>query len=155
VMIWQDPFNNNVTLAPQTVVEVWRGSDYTTLMEVLKAGFPAVMAGFWYLDHLEDTWDTFYVQEIDNGQIPSDLLELVIGGEACMWGEWVDANNWESRVFPRATAVAEVLWSSEAYPRIPIWNSRRFHAWRCRMNRRGFNVESVSTMYGDGYCNPL
>ena len=42
------------------------------------------MAGYWYLDHLENQWSDFYVDEIDDGQIPSDLVNLVIGGEGML-----------------------------------------------------------------------
>jgi hexosaminidase len=95
-MVWQDVFNNGVKLAPQTVVEVWEGSDYTTLVEVLQgktkrvcfqrcpAGYQAVMAGYWYLDHLGNQWSDFYVDEIDDGQIPAELVNLVVGGEGML-----------------------------------------------------------------------
>jgi hypothetical protein len=34
-------------------------------------------------------------------------MEVVLGGEVDMWGEGVDENNFDARVFPWASAVAE------------------------------------------------
>jgi len=155
VNIWQDPWNNGVRPQPDTIIEVWRGSDYDTLKQVLDAGYRAVMAGYWYLDHLSDTWVDYYQRDVTDANLTPDETALIAGGSACMWAEWVDENNIVPRIFPRATAVSEVLWSPVKYYKLPSLASPRLHSWRCRMNRRGINAESIGVQYGDGYCGPL
>ncbi|KAG7255264.1 hypothetical protein CRUP_016596, partial [Coryphaenoides rupestris] len=54
--------------------------------------------------------------------------ELVIGGEACMWGEYVDATN----LTPRLCAVAERLWSAKDVTDVNDAYSRLVRH-RCRM----------------------
>lgn len=43
--------------------------------------------------------------------VTSDEANLVLGGEAAMWAEYVDATNIIPRLFPFVGAVAERLWS--------------------------------------------
>lgn len=64
-----------------------------------------------------------------------------------MWSEQVDDANFDSRVWPRAAAVAERLWSSksvndvnEAIPRLS--------EHRCRMVRRGTHCGPIEV----GFC---
>jgi len=155
VNIWQDPFNNGVRPQIDTIIEVWKGSDYDTLKQVLDAGYRAVMAGYWYLDHLADDWDAFYTRDINDANLTPKQESLIAGGSACMWAEWVDSNNIVARIFPRATAVSEVLWTPYDYPKIPWFAGSRLHQWRCRMNRRGINAQPAGIQFGDGFCGPL
>ena len=81
------------------------------------------------------------------GATPEEL-QLVIGGEACMWGEFVDATNILSRTFPRASAVAERLWSSQKV-RDRKDMSFRLDKHRCGMCAREIPAESILHR---GYC---
>lgn len=73
--------------------------------------------------------------------------QRVLGGEAPLWGEHIDASNIFPRAFPRLSAVAERLWSpmqmNNATAAAP-----RLEAHRCRLLQRGIEV----TPLGPGFC---
>lgn len=122
-MHWHDIITDrNVNLSLNTLIEVWdsatgqNSTDLSPLSKVLKQGYSAVYAGSFYLDHLEEYWDTFYPADpttwADFKTLPADAKARLVGLESCMWGETIDATNAIAVVWPRVLAMAERGWSS-------------------------------------------
>ncbi len=89
-------------LAPDTVIQSWRGP--SGLAAAAKADYRGLLSYGYYLDHLRPA---SYHYGIDPGDDPH-----VLGGEACMWNEYVSSENVDSRIWPRMIAIAERFWSS-------------------------------------------
>uniref|UniRef100_A0A3B5ABU0 Beta-hexosaminidase n=2 Tax=Stegastes partitus TaxID=144197 RepID=A0A3B5ABU0_9TELE len=148
-MIWQEVFDNGVKLKPDTVVHVWIGGGSNEEMgKVTAAGYTTILSAPWYLDYISyaQDWQKYYKVEPLNFNGTEKQKALVIGGEACLWGEYVDATNLTPRLWPRASAVGERLWSSKDVTDInDAFN--RLSAHRCRMVERGIPAEPLFSSY--------
>lgn len=86
---------NGVRLPPNTVVHVWTGNQRKLLQSITADGLPALLSSCWYLDHLTTggDWKKFYNCDPQAFHGTDEQKKLVLGGEACMWGEVVDSSN--------------------------------------------------------------
>ncbi|KAM6425955.1 beta-hexosaminidase subunit alpha [Liasis olivaceus] len=151
-MVWQEVFDNGVKVNPDTIIHVWKGSPISfqeEMSRVTKAGFRTLLSSPWYLNYISygQDWLTAYRVEPLAFSGSAEQKKLVIGGEACMWGEYVDATNLTPRLWPRAGAVAERLWSNETV-RSQQDAYVRLSDFRCTLLRRGIQAEPLFT----GYC---
>ncbi|XP_048044476.1 beta-hexosaminidase subunit beta isoform X2 [Megalobrama amblycephala] len=149
-MVWQEVFDNGVKLKDDTVVEVWMGNKMEEeLQNVTGAGFTTILSAPWYLDYISygQDWQRYYKVEPLNFPGTDAQKKLVIGGEACLWGEYVDATNLTPRLWPRASAVAERLWSDKSVTDISNAYNRLVQH-RCRMVKRGIPAEPLFV----GHC---
>ncbi|XP_069080002.1 beta-hexosaminidase subunit beta isoform X2 [Pleurodeles waltl] len=144
-MIWQEVFDNGVKLNLDTIIEVWIQAKYQEeLAAVTSAGYHAILTAPWYLNFIAygQDWHQIYTVEPTNFNGTEQQKQLVIGGEACLWGEFVDATNLTPRLWPRASAVGERLWSSKDVTQLgDAYN--RLIGHRCRMVRRGIAAEPL------------
>ncbi|XP_024419262.1 beta-hexosaminidase subunit beta [Desmodus rotundus] len=150
-IVWQEVFDDGVKLQKGTIIQVWKQDKYSNeLNAITEAGFPAILSAPWYLDYISygQDWIKYYrVEPLDFGG-SQEQKQLVLGGEACLWGEYVDATNLTPRLWPRASAVGERLWSQKEIKNVDD-AYRRLTAHRCRMVRRGIAAEPLFT----GYCD--
>lgn len=75
---------------------------------VVAAGLRCIVSNqdSWYLDHVDTSWEQFYINEPLKNITDPQQQKLVIGGEVCMWGENIDASDIEQTIWPRAAAAA-------------------------------------------------
>lgn len=85
--------------------------------------------------------------------------QLVLGGEAGVWSETIDSTNFDSLVWPRASAMGEVLWSGRqdaaGQNRSQYDASPRLSAMRERMVARGVGASPIQMTFCTQAESPL
>ena len=149
-MFWDEFWAAGLPALDSTVAEI-RGPS-PGWAQTLSKGRQALTTGIneaWYLDHgvanprfIQMDWEPYYAHDPFEGLSP-EQLQYVLGGEVDMWGEGVDITNFESRVFPWATAVGERLWSPAAQTREKDDTVTRLTDFRCLLVKRGVRAAPV------------
>jgi hexosaminidase len=99
-------------LSPDVVIQNWHGVEF--LIDGAKQGHQGLLSQPWYLDHNYSAAKMFAADPIpDNAGLTPEQTHLILGGEACMWSEQIVDATIDAKVWPRAAAVAERLWSPQ------------------------------------------
>ncbi|XP_040565852.1 LOW QUALITY PROTEIN: beta-hexosaminidase subunit alpha [Lepeophtheirus salmonis] len=149
-IVWNEVFDNKNNVTKDTLIHIWVGNYTSKVNEVTKAGLQVIMSEGWYLNYISygSDWNNQYKIDPQRFNGTEAQKRLVVGGEACMWGEFVNNRNLSPRLWPRASSIGERLWSSvlvndtkKASPRI--------QEMQCRLIQRGYDVEPI---IGPGFC---
>ncbi len=138
---WDEILHPDLPMA--SVIQSWRGQN--GLSQAVEAGHRAILSWGYYLDHMQPASYHYGIEPLAGaaGQLSAEQAARVLGGEACMWEEYASAETVDSRIWPRAAAVAERFWSrkevidaSEMYPRMEAIS--RLLDWTGVQHRTGY-----------------
>jgi hexosaminidase len=100
-------------LPKDIVVQSWRGQD--SLAAAARQGYRGILSFGYYVDLMWPASRHYAVDPMSDAaaNLSPDEKKLILGGEACMWSEYVSPENIDSRIWPRTAAIAERLWSPQ------------------------------------------
>ncbi|HEY6388610.1 MAG TPA: family 20 glycosylhydrolase [Candidatus Acidoferrum sp.] len=101
------------TLPKDIVIQSWRGPD--ALATAAKQGFRGILSNGYYLDLGWSAARHYAVDPLSGAaaNLSPDEKARILGGESCMWAEYVNPENIDSRIWPRNAVIAERLWSPQ------------------------------------------
>ncbi len=93
------------------MVQSWRGQK--SLAEAATKGYRGILSWGYYLDHLSPAALHYGVDPMsgDADKLAPEEKSRILGGEMCMWAEYTTSEMVDSRIWPRAAAIAERFWS--------------------------------------------
>ncbi|HET9410091.1 MAG TPA: beta-N-acetylhexosaminidase [Candidatus Sulfotelmatobacter sp.] len=100
-------------LPKSIVIQSWRGQE--SLAAAAKQGYSGLLSHGYYLDLMWPASRHYEVDPMSGGaaNLSPEEKARILGGEACMWDEWVTPELLDSRLWPRAAAIAERFWSPQ------------------------------------------
>jgi hexosaminidase len=105
-------------LPKDIVIQSWRGQK--SLADAVQQGYEGILSSGYYLDHMDSAAVHYAVDPLIDPKthqplnLTSDQQARILGGEVCMWSEYVSAENVDSRLWPRTAAIAERFWSPQS-----------------------------------------
>ena len=127
---------------PKTiVVQSWRGQ--ASLAAAARQGYSGLLSYGYYLDLMWPASRHYAVdpmaQTTNDAALTDEEKSRILGGEACIWAEWVTPENVDSHIWPRNAAIAERLWSPQ--------NVTDVDSMYARLNAVSLNLEWLGLMH--------
>lgn len=165
LVMYQEIFDNSVQLPGPVIFDVWKTNSASGLdipheiAAIVKQGHPVILANGndrnWYLNdgfgngNTVALWPDVYTLDPLNGTnalLSKEQQQLIVGGEASLWGEEINDNNLDEKAWPRAAAFGERMWSTrDLNPAavLPLVGPRlaRFY---CKLTARGIRASPIS-----------
>ncbi|KAF0683653.1 Aste57867_24298 [Aphanomyces stellatus] len=170
-MLWSSDLTNVATIdkyldPSDYIIQIWdattvEGEPTKIAAQLAKKGFHVVLSNYdkWYLDCGGGNWlsngtswcDPYkswqHIYDVDLFQdMPSRMTKYVLGGEVALWAEMADEYAAEVKLWPRAAAAAERLWSN---PTTTTWKEAvpRLLTQRRRIVEMGIHADALQPQW--------
>ena len=112
VVGWDEVFVPGVP--KDIVIQSWRGQE--SLAAAAQQGYRGILSNGYYLDLGWSAARHYAVDPMSGAaaSLTDDQKKLILGGESCVWTEYMNPENIDSRIWPRNAAIAERLWSPQS-----------------------------------------
>lgn len=127
---------------PQDItIQSWRGPE--GLAKAARAGHDVILSNGWYIDLCYSAEQNYLNDPLPpDSPLSAEERTHVLGGEAPMWAELVDARNVDTRIWPRTAAIAERLWSAGSVNDVADMH-RRLEAVSAQLDHIGLRHKSA------------
>jgi len=142
-------------LPKETVIHSWRGQK--SLAEAAKQGYRGLLSSGWYLDLSQPTYQHYAVDPLsgDAATLTDEEKARILGGESCMWAEYISPETIDSRIWPRNAAIAERLWSPQENLRDVDPLSWQFDPMYARLERVSARLTFLGLQHETNYLPML
>lgn len=122
------PYVSDYVDKERTIIQIWTKGDDQKVGDLLKLGFKVIVSNYdalyldcgfagWVTDG--NNWCAPYIgwQKVYNNRMEKvageeQYYKQILGAEAALWSEQADELTLDSRLWPRASALAERLWTN-------------------------------------------
>jgi hexosaminidase len=157
MMGWDDILHPE--LPKDVVVQSWR--DQKTLGAAVRQGYRSMLSTGFYLDLMLPASTHYAIEPFEGASagLSDEEKARVLGGEACMWAEFAPPEMLDARIWPRAAAIAERLWSPQSVRDVDSMY-RRMEAVSRELERAGLThrvayERMLERLAGDGPIGPV
>jgi len=111
MIVWEEAFN--ASLPQDVIVQKWKitAPGDTLVKHIIQHNNQVVVSSGYYLDLYLPAYIHYLTDPIPANVSTNAAKQGILGSETAMWAELVNSENEEIRVWPRAAAIAERLWS--------------------------------------------